>query len=45
MKKIISYSWLALVALFLYVPVLILAFYSFTDSTTIGAVRGDAVYD
>ena len=39
MKKIISYSWLALVALFMYVPVLILAFYSFTDSTTIGTVR------
>ena len=35
MKKIVSYSWLALVALFMYVPVLILAFYSFTDSTTI----------
>lgn len=39
-KKIISYSWLSLVALFMYIPVLILAFYSFTDSTTIGAVRG-----
>ena len=39
MKKIISYSWLAIVALFMYVPVLILAFYSFTDSTTIGTVR------
>lgn len=40
MKKILSYSWLVLVALFMYIPVLILAFYSFTDSTTIGAVRG-----
>ena len=40
MKKILSYSWLAIVALFMYIPVLILAFYSFTDSTTIGAVRG-----
>nr|WP_294493122.1 ABC transporter permease [uncultured Mediterraneibacter sp.] len=40
MKKVISYSWLVLVALFMYIPVLILAFYSFTDSTTIGAVRG-----
>ena len=45
MKKIISYSWLALVALFLYVPVLILAFYSFTDSTTIGAVRGFSLHN
>ncbi len=40
MKKIISYSWLTVVALFMYIPVLILAFYSFTSSTTIGAVRG-----
>ena len=39
MKKIISYSWLTVVALFMYIPVLILAFYSFTSSTTIGAVR------
>lgn len=45
MKKIISYSWLALVALFLYVPVLILAFYSFTDSTTIGVVRGFSLHN
>lgn len=45
MKKIISYSWLALVALFLYLPVLILAFYSFTDSTTIGAVRGFSLHN
>ena len=45
MKKIVSYSWLALVALFMYVPVLILAFYSFTDSTTIGAVRGFSLHN
>lgn len=40
MKKGMSYLWLILVAMFMYVPVLVLAFYSFTDSTTIGAVRG-----
>ena len=40
MKKILSHTWLVLVALFMYVPVLILAFYSFTKSTAIGAVRG-----
>ena len=40
MKKILSHTWLVLVALFMYVPVLILAFYSFTESTAIGAVRG-----
>lgn len=45
MKKILSYSWLAVVALFMYVPVLILAFYSFTDSTTIGAVRGFSLHN
>lgn len=45
MKKVLSYSWLALVALFMYIPVLILAFYSFTDSTTIGAVRGFSLHN
>ena len=45
MKKIISYSWLALVALFMYIPVLTLAFYSFTESTTIGAVRGFSLHN
>ena len=45
MKKILSYSWLALVAFFMYIPVLILAFYSFTDSTTIGAVRGFSLHN
>ncbi|HJC90675.1 MAG TPA: ABC transporter permease [Candidatus Mediterraneibacter excrementigallinarum] len=45
MKKILSYSWLALVALFMYIPVLTLAFYSFTESTTIGAVRGFSLHN
>ena len=45
MKKILSYSWLAIVAPFMYIPVLILAFYSFTDSTTIGAVRGFSLHN
>ena len=40
MKKVISYTWLVLVALFMYIPVAVLAVYSFTESTTIGAVRG-----
>ena len=39
-EEILSHTWLVLVALFMYVPVLILAFYSFTKSTAIGAVRG-----
>ena len=45
MKKILSCTWLVLVALFMYIPVLILAFYSFTDSTTIGAVRGFSLHN
>ena len=45
MKKVISYSWLGLVALFMYIPVLILAVYSFTESTTIGAIRGFSMHN
>ena len=33
-------TWILLVLAFLYVPILILAFYSFTDSAIIGSVRG-----
>lgn len=40
MKKAIQHIWVWLVLLFLYMPVLILAFYSFTSSTMIGAIRG-----
>ena len=36
MKKTFSTVWLALVLLFMYLPILILAFYSFTDTATIG---------
>lgn len=36
MKKIVRSSWLALVLLFMYLPVVILAAYSFTDTATIG---------
>lgn len=38
-KKIFSASWISLVLLFMYLPIIILAVYSFTDSTTIGAIR------
>ena len=40
MKKVISYTWLVLVALFMYKTVAVLAVYSFKESTTIGEVRG-----
>lgn len=39
-KKIFSASWIFIVLLFMYFPILMLAVYSFTDSTTIGAIRG-----
>ncbi|MGN0374117.1 MAG: ABC transporter permease [Butyrivibrio sp.] len=37
MKKILRTGWLALVLLFMYLPILILAVYSFTDTATIGS--------
>lgn len=40
MKKFFAALVFILVLLFLYVPILILVVYSFTDSTTIGAIRG-----
>lgn len=40
MRKVFSHIWIWLVLAFLYLPVLILTFYSFTDSTMIGSVRG-----
>lgn len=38
-KRGIQIFWIGLVFLFLYLPILILAVYSFTDSTMIGAIR------
>lgn len=40
MKKVFQHSFIWLVLAFLYLPILILAFYSFTDSTMIGTVHG-----
>ena len=40
MKKIIQHVFIILALLFMYLPILILAFYSFTSSTMIGSVRG-----
>jgi len=37
MKNALRIGWLALVLLFIYVPVLVLAVYSFTDATVVGA--------
>lgn len=39
MKKFLSYTWIFIVLLFMYLPILLLAVYSFTDSTMIGTIR------
>lgn len=39
-SKTIYVIWIALVLSFIYLPILLLAVYSFTDSTMIGAIRG-----
>jgi len=39
MKKAFQHFWIVLVMAFLYLPILILTFYSFTSSTMIGSVR------
>lgn len=39
MKKIVRWLFVACMLLFLYLPILMLAVYSFTDATTIGKIR------
>lgn len=39
MKKNLQMAWLALILGFLYLPILVLAVYSFTESTMIGSLR------
>lgn len=45
MKKIWKSVVIVLVLLFLYLPILILAVYSFTDATQIGAIRGFSLHN
>lgn len=40
MKKTFQHAYIWLVLAFMYMPIFILSFYSFTDSTMIGTVRG-----
>ena len=42
-RKLIRPLFLFLILMFLYLPILLLAFYSFTSSTHIGAVRGFSI--
>lgn len=39
-KKPVSYAWIFIVLMFMYLPIFILAVYSFTEATQIGALRG-----
>ena len=40
MKKYLHILWLALVLLFIYIPILVLAVYSFTEATVVGGGMG-----
>lgn len=39
-KKVISVFWLVLILAFIYIPILLLAVYSFTDATMVGGATG-----
>ena len=43
MKKAVKYTIIILVLLFMYLPILVLALYSFTDSANIGAIHAFSV--
>ncbi|MBR2189980.1 MAG: ABC transporter permease subunit [Eubacterium sp.] len=45
MKKGFKYLFIAIVLIFLYAPILILVLYSFTNATTIGAIRGFSMHN
>lgn len=45
MKKLIKGLFITFMLLFLYLPILILAVYSFTDATNIGAIRGFSLHN
>lgn len=39
MKKFLKYMIICIVLLFMYIPILVLAVYSFTDAANIGAIH------
>ena len=45
MKKFLSVFWIAIVLVFIYLPIMLLAVYSFTESTTLGAIRGFSIHN
>ncbi len=45
MKKYLRILWLALILAFIYLPILVLAFYSFTDATMVGGGINAVTFD
>lgn len=45
MKKVLPILWICLILVFIYVPIVILAVYSFTEATTVGAEMGGFSFD
>lgn len=45
MKKYLSAIWLAVVLVFIYIPILVLAVYSFTEATVVGGNMGGFSFD
>ena len=45
MRRAIEHAVIWLVLLFMYLPILILTVYSFTDSTMIGTIRGFSLHN
>lgn len=45
MKKALKYIWLSIVLALIYIPILVLAIYSFTNATTVGGGTGGFSFD
>ena len=45
MKKFIKYSIICIVLLFMYIPILLLAVYSFTDAANIGPIHAFSLHN
>ena len=44
-KKILKASWLIIAVVFMYLPILVLAVYSFTDAANIGAIHAFSMHN
>ncbi len=45
MKKFLKYMIICIVLLFMYIPILVLAVYSFTDAANIGAIHAFSMHN